>query len=119
MLPLANIHQMESGLLPTSYSVSELVKNCISIAGLIHVQYAALALAADAHACTLQKEDLGKKKQASKQANRNFCTKLPSVGLAPITIFKAPHESCYANFLIVATKDSDSVLNEREQSNFH
>ena len=37
-----------------------LLKNCISIAGLI--QYAALALAADAHACTLQKEDLGKKK---------------------------------------------------------
>ena len=37
--------------------LTQSLKNCISIAGLI--QYAALALAADAHACTLQK---GKKK---------------------------------------------------------
>ena len=40
--------------------LTQSLKNCISIAGLI--QYAALALAADAHACTLQK---GKKKSMS------------------------------------------------------
>ena len=40
--------------------LTQSLKNCISIAGLI--QYAALALAADAHACTLQKEDLEEKK---------------------------------------------------------
>ena len=48
---------MESDLLPTSYSVSEE----LHLHSRPHtIMHAALALAADAHACTLQKEG-GKK----------------------------------------------------------
>ena len=55
-LPLAYIHQMESDLPPTSYSVSEELH--------LHsrpqlIQYAALA--ADAHACTTERRSWGKK----------------------------------------------------------
>ena len=52
---------MESDLLPTSYSVSEE----LHLHSRPHTYAArALALAADVHACTLQKEDLGGKKKS-------------------------------------------------------
>ena len=60
---------MESDLPPTSYSVSEVVKNCISIAGLI--QYAYAALAADAHACTTERRSW-KKKSMSFPSTEDF-----------------------------------------------
>ena len=56
-LPLAYIHQIESDLPPTSYSVSEVVKNCISIGSYNMLHWQLMRM------CVLQKEDLGRKKK--------------------------------------------------------